>query len=266
MNASHPSPAFAKLLMDLGSRPQERTLNEIFQALDLNQNDYFLTTLVDADKILRSCGIEIQPSLQDGVPDGVYVLRKKDAGGSCEADVMECLATGETESQEFKSTYWCDLNKRIHFPDAKEKDLRSADVKHSTLKSLAGLITTGGGTLFIGVDDEGEILGLQEDLNILQSSRPNVDQLINNIKTDIAQKFRDGNTVNDYIRIQPVSVGAKQILKLEVASRRELTFLATSKNNYTLYRRQDNRTVPVEIFELEEFQTLRHNHILPSHS
>lgn len=264
MSVSYPSPAFAELLIALGSRPQERTRDELFRALGLDQEEYFLNRLVEADRALRECSVEVQPRLQDVPPDGVFLLRKQDAVTTSGADVRERLAAGETAWQEFKSTYWCDLRRRCHQPGATAKQLRSEDVKQSALRSIAGLLTTGGGTLFIGVSDSGDVLGLRPDLELLPQDRRNVDQLINNIKTDIAQRFRDGNTVNDYVRIEVVDVGDKQVLQLEVASRRALSFLASRETDYRLYRRQDNRTIPVKVYELEEFLALRRDGLLPS--
>ena len=248
--------------MALGRQPQERTRDEVFDALGLDEGDYFLNKLADADRILQECGVEVQPSLQDEPTDGVFLLRRKNAGTSSEASVRNRLALLESASQEFKSTYWCDLRRRSHQPGATGKQLRSDSVKHSALKSVAGFLTTGGGTLFIGVDDAGEVLGIQPDLEILQESRRNIDQLINNIKSDIAHKFRDGNAVNDYVSIETLHIGDTQILQLEVASRRKLSFLAAREGNHHLFRRQGNRTITVEIYELEEFQAWRSEHIL----
>ena len=156
------------------------------------------------------------------------------------------------------------FDRSSHQPRATKKELRSDAVKHSALKSIAGFLTTGGGTLYIGVRDAGEVLGLRPDLELLQGRRRNVDQLINNIKTDVADSFRDGNTVNDYVSIEAVDVGDAQVLQLEVASRRKLSFLASGERNHQLFRRQGNRTNVVEIYELEEFQAWRNEHIFPS--
>ena len=261
MSAPYASPAFAKLLMALGSRPQERTLDELFDALGLDQGDYFLTRLADADRILRECGVEVRPRLQDEPPDGTFLLRQKNVGVASEADLHERLSRPESASQEFKSTYWYDLHRSSRQPRATKQELKSNAVKHSALKSIAGFLTTGGGTLYIGVSDAGEVLGLRSDLELLQGRRRNVDQLINNIKTGVADSFRDGNTVNDYVSIEAVDVGDAQVLQLEVASRRKLSFLASGERNHQLFRRQGNRTNVVEIYEFEEFQAWRNEHI-----
>ena len=89
-----------------------------------------------------------------------------------------------------------------------------------------------------------------------------MDQLINNIKTDIATKFRDGNTVNDYVSIELLDVEEAQILQLVVTSRRKLSFLESPERGYLLFRRQGNRTGTVEIYELEDFLAWRSEHIL----
>ena len=262
MSAPSTPRAFAKLLMDLGSRPQERSLDQLFDSLGLDQEEFFLTKLATADRTLGDCGVDVQPRLQNGSSDGVFLFRQANADATSEAEVKERLEDGESASKEFKSTYWCDLQRRTHQPDATPKQLRSNDVRDSTLKSLAGFLTTGGGRLFIGVGDAGEVLGLRPDLEILRENQRNVDRLINNIKTDIAERFRDGNTVNGYVRIEAVAVGDEQILQLEVTCRRSLSFLDSPKLGYRLYRRQDNRTVQVEIYEVEEFQEWRGDHIL----
>ena len=262
MSAHYPSAAFAKLFMALGRQPQERTRDEVFDALGLDDGDYFLTKLSAADRILLECGVEVLPSLQDEPLDGTFLLRRKNAGIPSGAAVRDRLAGIESASKEFKSTYWCDLRRLSHQPGATGTQLRSDAVKHSALKSVAGFLTTGGGTLFIGVSDAGEVLGLRPDLEILHESRRNVDQLTNNIKTDIADRFRDGNTVNDYVSIEALDVGDVQILQLEVASRRTLSFLASPERDHKLFRRQGNRTIAVEICELEEFQAWRSEHIL----
>lgn len=249
--------------MALGSGPQERTRGELFDALGLDQGDYFLTRLADADRMLRECGVEVSPRLQDEPPDGTFLLRKKNAGVTSETDILKRLSRPESALQEFKSTYSYDLGRSLHQPGATKKELRSDAVKHSALKSIAGFLTTGGGILYIGVSDAGEVLGLQSDLELLESRRRSVDQLINNIKTDIADRFRDGNTVNDYVGIEAVDVGDAQVLQLEVTSRRKLSFLASSERHHQLFRRQGNRTNAVEIYELEEFQAWRSKHIFP---
>lgn len=252
--------------MALGQGAQERTLEELFEALELDESIPLLSRIVNVDATLNQCGIEIRPKLQDGRGDQRFLLRKAGHIAINPAEVLKQISNIESASQEFKSTYWCDHNRRLSQTNATRSQLRSDSVKHSALKSIAGFITTGGGKLFLGVADNGEIIGLQPDLEILSEGHQSVDRLINNIRTDITDKFREGVTVNDYVLIQPVTVEEVEILQVDVASRRRLTFLKASGSELQLYKRQGNRTSRVEIYELEEFSTWREDHLFAKDS
>jgi hypothetical protein len=67
--------------------------------------------------------------------------------------VAELLAGGETDAVEFKST----LRTNLHTGHADEK------IHLSALKTIAGFLNAKGGTLLIGVADDGDILGLDAD-------------------------------------------------------------------------------------------------------
>ncbi len=221
-----------------------------------------MTKLTEVDRVLRECGIEIRPKLQDEPQGSIFLLRQEKDDSYDETAMLEQIANLESGSQEFKSTYWCDFKRLSQQTDVPRKDLRSESVKQSALKSVAGFLTTGGGTLLIGVKDDGEIIGLQPDLEVLSPGRQNVDQLINNIKTDILQRFREGNSINDYVKIRVVRIGTNQILNLEIAARRELSYLKHRDSDYQLFKRQDNRTSEVKVYELQEFQEWREKYVL----
>ena len=92
MSAQYLTPALAELLMALGQQPQERTRVEVFELLGLDDEEYFLTKLATADRMLRGCGVEVQPSLQNEPPDGTFVLRRRSVGASSEAAIRDRLA------------------------------------------------------------------------------------------------------------------------------------------------------------------------------
>ena len=118
MGPATPTAAFSELFMALGRQPQERTRDELFDALGLDDGDYFLSNLAAADAILRECGVEVQPRLQDEPPGGMFLLRRMDGGIPNEAATLARVARLESASQEFKSTYWCDLHRLSHQPEA----------------------------------------------------------------------------------------------------------------------------------------------------
>lgn len=91
--------------------------------------------------------------------------------------VSELIAGGETGATEFKST----LRTNLHTNQHDEK------IHLSSLKTIAGFLNAQGGTLLIGVADDGEVLGLSAD------SFPNEDKmslhLVNLIKDRIGDVF-----------------------------------------------------------------------------
>lgn len=91
--------------------------------------------------------------------------------------VSELIAGGETGATEFKST----LRTNLHTNQHDEK------IHLSSLKTIAGFLNAQGGTLLIGVADDGEVLGLSAD------GFPNEDKmslhLVNLIKDRIGDVF-----------------------------------------------------------------------------
>jgi hypothetical protein len=80
------------------------------------------------------------------------------AEGERRATVSDLLEAGESDQLEFKSTCWYDLRLK------QASENRETDV----LRAIAGLANARGGTLLIGVDDTGQVLGIGPDLKIVQ--------------------------------------------------------------------------------------------------
>ncbi|MGA2446303.1 MAG: ATP-binding protein [Opitutaceae bacterium] len=89
----------------------------------------------------------------------------------------EALKVGETGTIEFKSTFRWDVRQN------KRDEERQLDV----IKAIAGFLNTKGGTLFIGVAEEGTTLrihGLAEDLQEMGGSKDKLRLTLRNLITD----------------------------------------------------------------------------------
>jgi len=86
-------------------------------------------------------------------------------------NLKQQIAAGESPHQEFKSTLQWDLHQQKQNPD----------LRHNVLKSLAAFLNAEGGTLIIGVEDDGNILGLEKDLELTGNSRDKFEQLLANL-------------------------------------------------------------------------------------
>jgi len=82
--------------------------------------------------------------------------------------LKQLISQGESTRLEFKSTLQWDVNQ-----GAKNESLRK-----SVLKTIAAFLNSEGGTLLIGVEDDGSIYGLEADLALVNKSRDRCEQLL----------------------------------------------------------------------------------------
>jgi predicted HTH transcriptional regulator len=85
-------------------------------------------------------------------------------GGAATFDVGALIASGEDDLVEFKET--ARYNAHTHQVDSK--------LEAAVLRGIAGFLNAQGGTLIIGVNDSGALVGLDRDLKTL-SKRPDLD-------------------------------------------------------------------------------------------
>lgn len=86
----------------------------------------------------------------------VIELAKKITGyliSTLNTSTQQLIETGENEIVEFKSSLRYNLHTKKY----------GKEIEHAVLKTLAAFLNSGGGTLIIGVDDKGNILGLGKD-------------------------------------------------------------------------------------------------------
>ena len=87
-------------------------------------------------------------------------------------DLQALIKTGETDTLEFKSSMRWDY----------QNDKLNKVLEMVILKTIAGFLNTRGGTLLIGVDDDGQVLGLDKDYSTLKKkNQDGYEQYINGL-------------------------------------------------------------------------------------
>lgn len=122
-------------------------------------------------------------------------------------EVKSLIKKGESREIEFKST----LRKNIYTGDSDKK------IENSALKTLVGFMNTEGGTLLIGVNDNGDICGLERD-NFMNNDKLNL-HLVNLIKTRIGKNYIS------LIEFEVIKIKNKEILKIRCAKSNKPVFL-----------------------------------------
>jgi len=80
--------------------------------------------------------------------------------GSAPRSVTDIINLGEGPNVEFKSTLQWDIREKK----------RNTELRHEVMKTLVAFMNSDGGTLLIGVEDSGQIFGLEKDLEFTNGS------------------------------------------------------------------------------------------------
>jgi type I restriction enzyme R subunit len=116
----------------------------------------------------------------------------------------ELIAGDETHEVEFKSSARWNLREE-------RKDKRMED---AVVKTIAGFLNTDGGTLFVGIDDQREPIGLAHDTAVVKP--PNVDGLVNWLTTHLVAALTHTPVMRTRTRIEDVD--GVEICRVDVAA------------------------------------------------
>ena len=156
-------------------------------------------------------------------------------GGLTELDkVRNLIRQGESKHIEFKETLSLDVRKKT-----KEKY-----IELSALKTIVAFLNTEGGTLLVGVNDDGDTTGIDAEINKFHK---NIDKLLlhfkNLIKTKIGEEFYP------YIEYKTIKVNRNHILMVECKESKSPCFL----DNAEFYVRTNPATDKLEGPKLVEY-------------
>jgi hypothetical protein len=160
-------------------------------------------------------------------------------------DIASIIQQGEGPFLEFKSTFRWDI----------EQSRTNRLLEGVVLKSLAGFLNSNhGGTLLIGVADDGEIIGLENDYQTLK--KQNQDGFEQVIMSAIAANL--GADLCSHVSILFHVIDNMDICRLIVSPSARPVFL-NQGNNPKLYIRTGGATRDLNIQEALEFAPMRWN-------
>lgn len=144
--------------------------------------------------------LELIPPAEEGDLNQVRIVRPKGMAQLSTEEITIVSRNGETQTIEFKSSLWFDRARSHNDPTATVDQLKSQKVLHSSLKTIAAFMNSDGGTLFIGIADDGNVCGINDDFICLGFEHANTDQWELQLRSAIDSLFYEGSRVNDYIR------------------------------------------------------------------
>lgn len=148
--------------------------------------------------------------------------------------ISELIKLPESDRLEYKSTFQWDVRR-----NCENKDLR-----FSTLKTIVAFLNSEGGTLIIGVEDNGNIFGLEQDFSLL--SKGNIDQLERTIIDSICNHI--GKNFTQQIKIRFEKIDSKDICAIDVKKSPKKAWLQkTGEKKLEFYIRMSNKSEPLDI-------------------
>jgi len=156
----------------------------------------------------------------------------------------DLIAEGESDELEFKSTLrW----------DVKEGTINKK-LEEVIMKTVAAFANSQGGTLLIGVADEGEVLGLEPDYHSLGGV--DCDKFELHLRNLLNQQFGTG-FVTSKVVIKFHEIGEKEVCQIETAAAKEPVILKVKDKNgqptEKFYARSGNSSQEIPLSEMNAY-------------
>jgi predicted HTH transcriptional regulator len=121
-------------------------------------------------------------------------------------------------------------------------------------KTIAAFMNSEGGTLFIGVDDDGNIIGLENDYQLLK--KKNSDGFELELRQSI-EKYLKNKIANEFLKLKFHKIDSKEICEINVTPTPVPIFLYTEEGKQQCYVRIGNSSKP---YNYEEFYQYCNRH------
>lgn len=225
------------------------TLRELLDEYGFTERERLLEGLSQLKNVFSHYAVCCAPAVGDGGLDDPRVLSVADAG-SVDAALLE-IANGETSNMEFKSSLLIDRKRMEKDPGRTAQEYRSEDVLKSSLKTIAAFANSGGGTLYIGVQDDASLCGLEDDFSAANPRRADYDGWEQHLRNVISSRFSDGSALNAYVHTQLFTCDSKQVVRIQITGKSRLTFLKTG-DTWNLYIRSGTQTNSIPYCDIEQ--------------
>jgi hypothetical protein len=158
--------------------------------------------------------------------------------------IKELIASGEGQELEFKETAKWDID-RTAFTDIPGK---------MVVKTVAAFANSDGGSLFIGINDRGEAVGLDRDMATFSEGHNPHDGFEQYLHSIILQTC--GTSMVRLYTVSFLTIDHKDVCRISVSPSKTAIFVTEDKAN-VFYARQGNTTRTLETTELVKYSSKR---------
>ncbi len=148
------------------------------------------------------------------------------------------IGDGESQYLEFKASFSWDYR----------RNSINRDLNKAVMKNVVGFMNTTGGIILLGVADNGEILGLEQEFQSLR--KPDVDGFENSFNVTFSNMI--GAEYRPYLKVDFEVIEGKTVCRLVVLPAPEPVYLAL-KNGEEFYIRTGNSSQPLSVSQAVKF-------------
>lgn len=243
------SPTIAKAL---GS-PVEVSLRGLLDEYGVTGGDRLLEGLATLNSVFDHYKVSCTPTIGQGGLEEPRVLYVP--GLDSLAAVLHEISGLETAEVEFKSSLQVDLKRMMHDPGRSPQEYKSEEVLRSALKTIAAFANSGGGKLYIGVEDDGNLCGLEADFSAANPKKADYDGWDLHLRSLIGSRFSDGPALNSYVHTQLFEQSDRKFVRVSITPKRRLTFLKSGEN-WELFVRAGTQTNAIPYCDIEQHFSL----------
>mgnify|MGYP001189404006 CR=1 FL=1 len=153
-------------------------------------------------------------------------------------DIAKIISNGEDELVEFKSSIRYDYFKKT----------TNRELELVIAKTIVGFMNAKGGRLILGVDDDGQILGLEKDFKTLKHKNKDgyEREIFRIISVFLGHKACFSNHVSFY------TINGKEVCVVDIEASNEPVYVNDGKNT-NFYVRTGNATYPLTVKETVDY-------------
>ena len=234
---------YGKLKLDLASGKSKTYFKgEVFGEIGLINNNFRSGTIMTLEPTLLMClnRNDLMDDRRVPAPIAMKIiveLAKVIANYLATVEntsTFRLIEQGENDFVEFKSTMRFNL-----FTKKFDKE-----IEHAALKSIAGFLNSGGGTLLIGVDDDKNVLGLDND------KFPDDDKTMLHFTKLVEDRI--GMQYAGYINSSIEEVNGGKVFRIDIKPSKTPAYL-THGNNEILYVRSGPSTSQMKVSEIYDY-------------
>jgi type I restriction system adenine methylase HsdM len=155
--------------------------------------------------------------IEDNTDAMVYTLSSM----SDAKHLKHLIAMGETRQMEFKQSFFANVDKIR----SNEKLVKNKDVQAEVIKDIASFMNSDGGTLLIGVNDQGKITGV--DLELKKCRWNKMDSYIQELGAQLESRL--GKNYHQYCKILEVKIDEMIVARIDCIRSPHPVFLDNEK-------------------------------------